>query len=459
MSARTASLRRLGRLLARARSPLFVLDGERRLVYGNSAFEELTGRSVEDLSGADPDDPPEEAPTAAALRALTPPAETRQGRPASAPALIVHPGGKRLEVRIEYRPLLAGSDRLVAILGLIHPETEPVPAIESPSHRLRSELATVLDRLRERIGDVAFVGSGPAYERLLVQVRAAAATTAPAWIVAEPGAGSRTLARAIHASGSNPRAPMIVLDVAALPAAAIESSLFAPAGAAESASLPPGSTVLLAAADGLGRDLQRRLVAELPRLTLTGLRLLASSAADPRLHRDADRLRVDFFYAMTGLILTLPPLRERLDELPLLAQHLLERANRGAARRRLGLTPAAIEVLRAHDWPGNLTELQRVIAAADARAEGELIDAPDLPASIRGEWACSFAPPAPAPPDLSLDATLETVERRLIERALQLARFNKSRAADRLGISRPRLYRRMQELGIADVTETSDSGG
>ncbi len=170
----------------------------------------------------------------------------------------------------------------------------------------------------------------------------------------------------------------------------------------------------------------------------------------------AERLRPDLYYALTTLVIRTRPLRERLDELPLLAQSLLERTNARGARQRGGFSPEALAALLAYDWPGNLRELARVVEAAHARGEGDWIDVDDLPAAIRGHLGAAYTPP-PMPTQVTpLDDLLTQVERRLIEQALQRARQNKSRTAELLGISRPRLYRRIKELNLPDVPDPAE---
>jgi DNA-binding NtrC family response regulator len=111
-----------------------------------------------------------------------------------------------------------------------------------------------------------------------------------------------------------------------------------------------------------------------------------------------------------------------------------------------------------YDWPGNLRELARVIDHAHAHPQGDgpLIAREDLPASIRGNLGAGFPPPIQATSIKPLDDLLTEVERRLIETALRQARSNKSRAAEMLGISRPRLYRRIKELNLPDDAESTD---
>jgi DNA-binding NtrC family response regulator len=182
------------------------------------------------------------------------------------------------------------------------------------------------------------------------------------------------------------------------------------------------------------------------------VRLIATSAFDPSTVRNGERLRAELYFALTTLVIHLQPLRDRLVELPVLAQHLLERANERGGKQKTGFSPQAIATLLAYDWPGNLRELARVIDHAhNHSAEEEPLIAPeDLPAGIRGHRGGAYCPPNQPSPVKPLDELLTEVERRLIETALGQARGNKSRAAELLGISRPRLYRRIKELNLPD---------
>ena len=158
-------------------------------------------------------------------------------------------------------------------------------------------------------------------------------------------------------------------------------------------------------------------------------------------------------------MIRLQPLRERRDELPALAQHLLERANQRGGKQKSGFSPRTISALMAYEWPGNLRELARVIDHAHTQSDGgePLVALDDLPASIRGHLGGGFPPPTQPRPIKPLDELLTEVERRLIETALRQARGNKSRAAEVLGISRPRLYRRIKELNLPDDDLADDT--
>jgi DNA-binding NtrC family response regulator len=212
--------------------------------------------------------------------------------------------------------------------------------------------------------------------------------------------------------------------------------------------------LLLTSITSLPRDLQALL---LPVIEQGRHRVLATDSVDPDQARKQERLRSDLFYSLTTLTVRLETLRDRLEELPLLAQAMLERTNsRASGSRRSGFDPEALAILAQYDWPGNLSQLHRVVEAAHAESKSDPIRPADLPAAIQGHRGAAYLPP-PLPEGRSLDETLTTIERRLIELALTRARHNKSRAADLLKISRPRLYRRIKELDLPDVPESTEA--
>jgi DNA-binding NtrC family response regulator len=150
---------------------------------------------------------------------------------------------------------------------------------------------------------------------------------------------------------------------------------------------------------------------------------------------------------LSALAIELPPLAARREDLPLVAQQLVEEANAAGGPQRSGLTPEALDLLAAHSWPGNLDELAEAIQSAHAAARGPWIAPADLPEKLRmAEQAAAHAPRPPAA--IVLDDALADAERELLRKALADARGNKSRAAKLLGITRPRLLRRMEQLGL-----------
>ncbi len=172
-------------------------------------------------------------------------------------------------------------------------------------------------------------------------------------------------------------------------------------------------------------------------------RLLAGFRADPRDFVQAGLLLPELYCRLSALVLTLPPLQERMQDFSWWLERLLARACTAAERSLAGPSPEALELLRTHPWPGNLQELYEVLLGACLRAKGQRLEASDLPFHLRH---------APLPPEkpVPLDQVLEQVERRLIVQALRLAQNNKTCAAELLAIWRPRLLRRLENLGIEE---------
>jgi DNA-binding NtrC family response regulator len=469
MTSSRVSSPRLDALVSNAREPAFLLGPDRRIAGVNRAFEELSGHPAERLIGlvCNPHGPSRTGDLAGLGGSLYPPPEALAGSPAGGTTLFINTGGERLWRRVEYWPFHDADGTLLGLFGIVRPPLSPRHAPDSESQRLRAELLEVRARLERRHGFDTLIGRGPAHRRLLDQVQAAAASGIPVLIIGEPGTGKRTVGRLIHSHGPRRQAPVLHFDASALPPEVLDRELFGArdedeprpdddpeAGPARRLVLPDGATLMIGDVLDLPRDLQSRLSAALD----GRVRLVAITSGDPDLALKADRLRPDLYFAITSLILRLRPLRERVDELPILAQYMLERANQRGGRQRSGFTPEALEALAAYDWPGNLRELARVIDATLATGPDDQIRAIDLPAGIKGHRAGAYLPPAP-PPSASLDEILTRVERRLIEQSLARARQNKSRAAELLGISRPRLYRRIKELGLPDEPDTAEEAG
>lgn len=452
----------------RAREPVFWLDPAPSLVWANRAWEELTGYPASTAVGV-------VCPAHGAARggdvselaaSFHPPPEAMAGRPSGGPTLIHRADGDRLWRRVEFWPFCDGSGALIGLLGTVRDEAAPPSVPDSEDGRLHSELLAIRRRLQERFGTDAVIGSGPPHRRLMEQIDLAAGSTVPVLIVGEAGTGKRHVARVIHQHGPTHDRPFLPFDCEAMPAEVLERELFGVADTDEAGasavprrrprlSLGEGSTVLIDEVLALPRDIQARLVAALD----SPARLIATTAGEPEAAVRDDRLRPDLYHALTALVVRLLPLRDRRDELPALAQQFLERVNRRGAAQRGGFAPGAIEVLTAYDWPGNFPELARVVEHAHARAAGHLIGPEDLPAAIRGHLGGAHLPPAPADPIRPLDELLTEVERRAIETAMRQSRSNKSRAAEILGISRPRLYRRIKELNLPDEDEPAEDDG
>ena len=447
---------RLDAFVQQASEPVFLLGPERRILLVNRAWEELTGHHSDEVTGLEchPHGPTRAGDLAGLGGSFCPPREAMAGQPAGSNTLILHSGGERRWRRVEFWPFHDAEGTLAGLLGLVRPPDSPPHAPDSESQRLRAELLELRERLHSRHGFDSLIGRGPEHRRLLDQVAAASSTTVPVLILGERGTGKLLVARTIHHRGPRRQSPMCAYDCKALPPEVLERELFGGSNGPPARGLiaPDGATLLIGDVLELPRDLQARLASSLDGT----VRLLATTTGNLDAALKAERLRPDLYYSLTTLVLRLRPLRERLEELPLLAQHLLERANLRGDRQRDGFSPEALDALGSYDWPGNLRELARVIDDAHSRGGEDVIQVEDIPASIRGQRGGAYnPPPVPLGPE-PLKDMLTHVERRLIERALEQAGHNKSKAAKSLGINRPLLYRRIKELGIADEHESPD---
>jgi DNA-binding NtrC family response regulator len=284
----------------------------------------------------------------------------------------------------------------------------------------------------------------PVMRRLADQVRLATQVAVPVLLVGEAGAGKQWLARLIHNQGPGRERSFAALDCARLPADALHDLLVGERGDNQRSQL---ATVYLRDPAGLPRELQTRLAERLA--NRTGPRVLAgwtSPTADVR----AGRLLEDLHAALGTLVIEVVPLRERRADLPFLVERMLERVPKKDVGQARKLTPAAWDMLGRYTWPGNLRELHEALTQATRHAKGEVIDASDLPASVRLAVEASVHVPER---NLPLDTILEQVERRLLELALQRTGGHKSRAAELLAIPRPRLFRRLKSLGFVVPAE------
>ena len=177
------------------------------------------------------------------------------------------------------------------------------------------------------------------------------------------------------------------------------------------------------------------------------VRVIAATNRNLREEVEQKRFREDLFFRLNVISIEVPALRERSEDIPLLAAHFLEKF---AARNRKnvkGFAPQALDMLRRYSWPGNVRELQNAVERAVILCTGDLITGPELPASVTG--AAERAAPVPETAEASLAGlSLEALERRAIEDTLRQTEDNKSEAARRLGITRATLHNKLRKYGL-----------
>jgi transcriptional regulator with PAS, ATPase and Fis domain len=419
-------------LFQKSSEPLFLLNRRRRLLYVNPSWEKLTGLSASEVKGQSCRRRPRGIVAEhieLILAALAPPPEVLKGQPGQARRRIagaVQAGWWH----IAFFPI-AGGGEILGILGKITVLSKPEAGGRFP---LSEKLLALRQRHVQNYRLDHLIGDDPAILRLGEQIRLAAPSTLPVLLVGAAGTGKHWAARAIHELSARREQAFLRLDCSRLPAEVLADLLFSSASASHGA-------IYLQNAAQLPRDLQQRLLERLD--AEEGPRFFAALELDPLALVQSGQLLHDLYCRLSALVVPLPALTERMADFAGWVEQFLARASQAAESTVRSLHPEALRLLRVHSWPGNLQELYTVILEACFRAKGEVIEPGDLPFHLRQL-------PAPAVKTLSLDAILEQVERRLIVQALQLAKNNKSKAAELLSIWRPRLLRRLEALGIQE---------
>ncbi len=329
-----------------------------------------------------------------------------------------------------------------------------------------SALAAEVDRLREELDrdwDVdGIVAADPGMLEMLETVRKVAASEATVMLYGESGTGKELVARAIHRLSSRAGKPFISISAGALPETLLESELFgyekgaftgavtAKPGRFEMAN---GGTLFLDEIGDISPAVQVKLLRVLQERTFERLGGTRSIEVDVRVisatNRDLQQLiadgtfREDLYYRLNVVPLTIPPLRKRSTEIPLLVAHFLEKF--GAGKRTIA--SAAMEALVTYQWPGNVRELENTIERVVILSHGEIIEADDLPAEVRaGVAVCDAGSRCFVLPDSGLD--LEEVELDLVRQALDRAGGSVPQAAKLLGLTTRTLEARMERYGL-----------
>jgi DNA-binding NtrC family response regulator len=328
--------------------------------------------------------------------------------------------------------------------------------LRSEVSRLRAEVAR-----RDRLDNL--IGRSVAMQEIFSLIRRVSASPANVLITGESGTGKELVARAIHAGSARHGRPFVAVNCAAIPHALLESELF---GYKRGAFTDARSdrTGLLVEADGgtlfldeiaelplplqpkLLRVLQDREVRPLGanRAERVDLRLIAATNRDLEARLKSGELRDDLYYRLNVIQLQLPPLRARTEDLLPLAEHFLARSAERAGKPLKGMNEAAKKILLAYHWPGNVRELENVVERAVALCERDIVGPEDLPPVMRERRNQDRLAAA-----LAQGLTLEELEREYIERVLDAEGGNKTRAAQRLGLDRKTLYRKLDEYAAS----------
>jgi DNA-binding NtrC family response regulator len=341
-------------------------------------------------------------------------------------------------------------------------------------HRLLRENAVLRSRADEIFKIEQIVGEAPTMRELRQLIRTVAPTGARVLVLGESGTGKELVAGAIHSLSPRRNENYVRINCAAIPETLLESELFGHEKGAFTGALKqkPGrveeadrGTIFLDEIADMGKPLQAKLLRFLEDGSFTrvggteelrvDVRLIAATNRDIAQAITTGEFREDLFHRLNVVQFNLPPLRERGDDILLLAGHFLEIFRAKMGRNITGITPAAQQKLLAQRWPGNVRELRNVIERALILETGREIQVASLP-GFSVEARLTKGGPVAAAPDESLDAALERMERELIQNALELDNFSLTRTAVRLKLTRHALRYRMQRLNMKTAPVTED---
>jgi DNA-binding NtrC family response regulator len=332
-------------------------------------------------------------------------------------------------------------------------------------YRLEQEVLRLRSQVGAGKGFSHLVGASEVLEKVLQQARAVANSIATVLLTGESGTGKEMLARAIHEASPRSSCPFIAVSCAALPETLIESELFGyEKGAFTGAlgtkkgrfELAHTGTLFLDEISELTPAVQVKLLRVLQerafervggtKTLAVDIRLIAACNRDLEQEVSAGRFREDLFYRLNVVPLNMPPLRQRPDDVPLLAVHFVAKAAEKHARPLPELEPALIEALQDYEWPGNVRELENLIERLVVLTGGTRLGLEFLP-----EKMLRALPEAAASDETTLEGAVAALKRQMVINALQSEGGNKVAAAKRLGISRSYLHRLITEFDIAEL--------
>jgi two-component system response regulator PilR (NtrC family) len=318
---------------------------------------------------------------------------------------------------------------------------------------------------RDRRSRDLLLGESDAMRDIRSTIEKLSRSQAPIYIWGESGTGKELVARLIHSKGPRADQPFVPVNCGAIPAELMESEFFGHTkgsftGAVENKDglfqVAAGGTLFLDEVAELPLHMQVKLLRAIQEKAVRPVGAQQEMATDVRIlsatHQElgelveAGEFRQDLYYRLNVIQLRVPPLRERREDIPLLAEHCLQKLTANNRGEALTLTTDAVEALRAYDFPGNVRELENILERATTLSEGQAINGMDLqlPAAGRAPDSALTLTPGEVP----LDTYMDNIEKDVLIKALEQTRYNKTAAARQLGITFRALRYRLKKLGL-----------
>ena len=323
------------------------------------------------------------------------------------------------------------------------------------------------ENLEQRYGVHQIIGRSKAMRRVLDMVDRAAPSKSTVLITGESGTGKELIAKAIHFTSPRKKGPFISVNCMALNPGVLESELFGHEKGSFTGAvalkrgrfeLAHGGTLFLDEIGELSQDLQVKLLRVLQERSFervggaesisVDIRIVTATNKDLQAAVHSGQFREDLFYRLNVVQVPLPPLRERREDIPLLAAHFLKKFSEENAGHVKGFTADVIDYLTAYEWPGNVRQLENVVERCVVMAGDEMVRVDDLPPEIKDEEAQFKSAVDLLPARLNLADTLEKIEAALIRRALVHTNFVQVKTADMLGISKSLLQYKLKKYKL-----------
>jgi PAS domain S-box-containing protein len=369
-----------------------------------------------------------------------------------------HKEGRRVWVETIYTPIFDKETGGIAyVMGVIKDITE-LKRVEGEKKRLQNELVTIRRELESKYDFSTIVGNSPQILHVLKLASQVAPQNTTVMLMGESGTGKELLAKAIHYNSPRSSQPFVALNCSALPDTLFESELFgyekgAFTGADKAKpgkiALASGGTLFLDEVTSMSPTTQSKILRVIQEREYEPLGAVRSKSADIRIiaatNKDLEPLvkdgsfREDLYYRLFVYPITLPPLRERIGDLPTLIETLLKKFHHAMGKKVEKISPQAMEALMRYHWPGNVRELQNVMERLVILSKEDRIEVSDLPRYLVDSVATKpvqWKSAGNLASEVSLEDSVHEVERDLILKALQKCGNNKTKAAHLLGLTR-----------------------
>jgi two-component system response regulator AtoC len=335
--------------------------------------------------------------------------------------------------------------------------------------KLRNEVDELRSELSARYRFENIIGTSSSINSIFQMMYKIARVDGTVLVTGESGTGKELVARAIHFKSPRSNGPFVVVNCGAIPKDLIESEFFGHIkGAFTDAKsektgkfeLAQKGTIFLDEVGELSQEAQVKLLRALGEREIVkvggtetipiDVRVIAATNKDLEHDTKIGIFREDLYWRLAVLSIHLPPLKDRKEDIPLLCDHFIEKFNRELGKKIEGVNPKALELLLNYSWPGNIRELESVIYEAIVLSDSRIIEEDNLPKRIRGKASVKEVAPSPEDKPMSdmVHSLTEQMEIELIEKALKESGGNRSKAAEKLGISRKTLFNKMVHYSI-----------